>query len=173
MTLTDSSHKTGEGSCRIKEACTSAARRSGLASALLISGTVKSDHAAAATSRARRSAAVRISGVWTGTLTGSGIAFRLPLALASSIARSTAAFSPAITTCPGPLKFAGATTPTADASRQASRTASPVRPRIAATNPLPGGTASAIYRPRFCTSETAVLKESPPAATSAEYSPRL
>src|SRR5581483_5290005 len=149
MTLIDSAQRTGDGSCRINASWPSEARRSSFASALLTSGTDRSDHFACATSFDNRSAAVCISGVCTGTLTGSGIAFRQPWLLAISMARSTAARSPAITICPGQLKFAGATTPTDDASRQAARTASGSIPRIAATRPLPGATASAMYRPRF------------------------
>ena len=39
--------------------------------------------------------------------------------------------------------------------------------------PWPAGTASCIYFPRARTSFTAAEKSTPPAATSAEYSPRL
>src|SRR6185295_15037402 len=74
-----------------------------LASALLISGILRSDQVIAAKSPASRSAAFRIRGVCTGTLTGRGIAFLHPLAFASSIARSTAAFSPAMRRLGTPL----------------------------------------------------------------------
>ena len=39
--------------------------------------------------------------------------------------------------------------------------------------PCPAGTASCMYRPRLCTSFTASAKFNVPAATKAEYSPRL
>ncbi len=45
-----------------------------------------------------------------GTLTGNSMARLAPRAFAASMARSTAAFSPAITTCPGELKFTASTT---------------------------------------------------------------
>ena len=57
---------------------------------------------------------------------------------------ATAAFSPAITTCPGELKFAAATTPAGAASWHAALTTSADKPSKAATNPVPGGTASDI-----------------------------
>ena len=45
-----------------------------------------------------------------GTLTGNSMARLAPRALAASMARSTAAFSPAMTTWPGELKFTASTT---------------------------------------------------------------
>jgi hypothetical protein len=66
------------------------------------------------------SAAGCISVEWNGALTGSGIARFAPFALHASIARSTAAFSPAITTWPGALKFTACTSP--PASAHAART---------------------------------------------------
>ena len=39
--------------------------------------------------------------------------------------------------------------------------------------PAPGGTASCMNNPRLCTVRTASANVSTPAATSAEYSPRL
>src|SRR6202045_2334200 len=54
-----------------------------------------------------------------------------------------------------------------------SATSAGASPRIAAMAPSPAGTASCMYRPRSRTSFTAVAKSSPPAATSAEYSPKL
>ena len=52
-----------------------------------------------AKSFASRSAAFCINGVWTGTLTGRNRLFAA-LPFANSMARSTAAFSPAMTICP-------------------------------------------------------------------------
>src|ERR1044072_6810126 len=59
---------------------------------------------------------------WNGALTGSGIARLAPFALHASMARSTAAFSPAITTWPGALKFNARTSPA-----PAARAPRPVR----------------------------------------------
>src|SRR5438445_1079880 len=139
---TDSSHKTGRESCRTNDVRTSEALRIGLASALLISGTVRSCIGTRSTSTANRAAAACMSDVCTGTLTGKGMTLRQPLALAWRAASSTAAFSPAITIWPGALKFAGATTPNAEAERQTSATTVRSRPRMAHTRPRPASTAS-------------------------------
>jgi len=79
-----------------------------------------------------------------GTLTGRATARLAPRARAASIARSTAAFCPAMTTWPGELKFAASTTAPCAASRQAASTASSSRPRMAAMAPVPAGTAACI-----------------------------
>src|SRR5207247_2351186 len=95
---TDSSHNTDEASCRTNDVRTSAALLIGLASTLLISGTVRFCIGTRSTSMANRAAAACISDVCTGTLTGKGITLRHPLALAKRAASSTAAFSPKL--CP-------------------------------------------------------------------------
>ncbi|MCY1454006.1 hypothetical protein D9M71_710380 [compost metagenome] len=122
---------------------------------------------------AKRSAAGFISAQWDGTLTGSGIARLAPRALHASMARSTAAAAPAITTWPGALKFTALTTSPCAASAQAASTSASSRPRMAAMPPCPAGTACCISWPRRSTSFTASAKTRLPAATRAEYSPRL
>ena len=89
------------------------------------------------------------------------------------MARSTASRCPAITTCPGALKFTASTTWPCSASAQADVTAPSSPPMIAAIAPSPAGTASCIACARKRTSGTASRNASAPAATSAEYSPRL
>ncbi len=116
----------------------------------------------------------RMSGEWKGADTGSGRARLAPRSLASAIARSTAAACPAITVCSGRVVVRDR----ADFARgrglaATSSTAVASRPRIAAIAPTPTGTASCIRSPRRRTSRTASAKSSAPAATSAEYSPRL
>src|SRR5205823_13154599 len=70
---TDSSHNTDEASCRTNDVRTSAALQIGLASTLLISGTLRSCIGTRSTSTANRAAAACISDVCTGTLTGKGM----------------------------------------------------------------------------------------------------
>jgi hypothetical protein len=119
------------------------------------------------------SAAGSISEECEGTDTGSGSARLAPFSFASAIARSTAALLPAITTCPGELRFTASTTSPAAASLHTARTASSSRPRIAAIAPTPSGTAACIASARKRTSLIASAKFREPAATSAAYSPRL
>ena len=57
--------------------------------------------------------------------------------------------------------------------RTRARRPSASRPRIAAIAPSPTGTASCMYRPRRLTVRRASAKDNVPAATCAEYSPRL
>ena len=104
----------------------------------------------------------------------SNIALLAPIFFASSIADSTAAFSPAITTWPGALKFAGSTTaPSTLTLLQASPISSSFKPRIAAIAPTPDGTASCINCDRSLTRETESENSRAPAATKAAYSPKL
>ena len=69
--------------------------------------------------------------------------------------------------------LAGLTTSSPPLSWHARATTSSSAPRIAAMLPVPTGTASCISRPRSRTIETASGNPSVPAATLAEYSPRL
>ena len=78
-----------------------------------------------------------------------------------------------MTTCSGEFMFAGSQTSSCAACTQICRTFSASMPIIAAIAPTPVGTASCIYRPRLRTVRTASAKFSVPAATWAEYSPRL
>ncbi len=124
-----------------------------------------------ASTSANLAAAPIINAQCDGTLTASLMARFAPAAEQRSIAASTAAAVPAITICPGALMFAADTTPPASAQHCATSGSS--RPRIAAIAPAPAGTASCINRPRVCTRRTASAKSIAPAATNAEYSPRL
>ena len=80
-----------------------------------------------------------------------------------------------MTTCPGAFRFAGETTCRDSEATSAHARATPAAssPRIAAIAPSPTGTASCMYRPLRRTVRRASAKDSVPAATCAEYSPRL
>src|SRR5260370_1050063 len=71
------------------------------------------------------------------------------------------------------LQFAASQASPCAASLQTPATASGDIPRIAAIEPVPTGTASCMYLPRLRTVRTASAKVIVPAATCAEYSPRL
>src|SRR6266566_4051435 len=114
-----------------------------------------------------------ISEQWKGALTGSTFARLAPRSSASLTARSTAAACPEMTICSGELMFAGSQTSPCAESPQTPATASRSIPRIAAIEPVPTGTASCMYLPRLRTVRTASAKPIVPAATCAEYSPRL
>src|SRR5712692_7536845 len=73
----------------------------------------------------------------------------------------------------GEFRFAAEHTSLSAARLQTSATTACDKPMIAAIAPTPEGTASCMYVPRLRTSCTASANFSPPAATSAEYSPRL
>src|SRR4029077_8791345 len=90
-----------------------------------------------------------------------------------STARLTAAAWPEITVWSGELRLAAEQISAFDARLQASATTAGDRPMMAAIAPTPGGTASCMYVPRLRTSCTASENLSEPAATRAEYSPRL
>ena len=80
-----------------------------------------------------------------------------------------------MTIWPAPLKLAGTTIlPVfAWASWQPASTSAWAMPMMAAMAPTPTGTATCMARPRSRTVRTASAKERAPAATRAEYSPRL
>src|SRR5690606_30677739 len=79
-----------------------------------------------------------------------------------------------MTICPGAFKLAGSTTrPSRETSRHTRSRVSRSRPITADIAPFPAGTASSMKFPRWCTMRTASAKFSEPAATKAEYSPRL
>src|SRR5260370_23554318 len=73
----------------------------------------------------------------------------------------------------GEFRFAAEHTSFPAARLQTSATTACDRPMMAAIAPTPAGTASCMYVPRWRTSCTASASVSAPAATSAEYSPRL
>ena len=102
-----STQRTGDAAWRTSASVIAAGSASIATSTLFITGIRGARCARARDSPCSFSAAGCISVEWNGALTGSGIARFAPRALHSSIARSTAAFSPAITTCPGALKFTG------------------------------------------------------------------
>ncbi|MNI57952.1 hypothetical protein D3C73_1130400 [compost metagenome] len=170
---TDSTQRTGLYSCSSRSRLR--VSRSAGTSALTFwtTGICGACQLIAAIDSAKRSAAGRISSQWDGTLTGSGMARLAPRALQPSMARSTAALAPAMTTWPGELKFTALTTSPCAASAQAASTSASSSPRMAAMPPCPAGTASCISWPRRSTSFTASPRLRLPAATSALYSPRL
>ena len=143
----------------------------GRASTLATSGTTGAFISTLPSASAIASAAGRISAQWNGALTGSGSARLAPLALAISIARSTAALLPETTTCPGALSLATPQTSPCAASAATSSTAGRSSPRIAAMAPCPTGTACCIAWPRIFSSLAVSESEKVPAAQSAEYSP--
>src|SRR5208337_3106017 len=83
------------------------------------------------------------------------------------------ALLPEITVCSGELRLAAWLTSPCAASSQICCTLSLASASTAAIAPTPTGTASCIYLPRLRTTRTASLNENVPAATCAEYSPRL
>ncbi len=99
--------------------------------------------------------------------------FFAPRDFASSAARSTEALLPEMTVCSGEFRLAGEHTPSCADSWQIFCTSSPGIPKIAAIAPSPTGTACCMYLPRLRTVRTASAKFRVPAATCAEYSPRL
>jgi hypothetical protein len=101
--LTDSVKRTGAVTCCSSSAGMRAALVLGAASTFVITGTRASPKRTRASSAASFSAAGRISAQWKGADTGSGTARFAPRSLASAIARSTPATSPAITVCCGEL----------------------------------------------------------------------
>src|SRR3974390_61534 len=114
-----------------------------------------------------------MSAQWKGALTGRIKARLAPRFLANTVARSTAALLPEITVWSGELRFAAwQTSPCADSAHTFS-TSSAAMATIAAIAPTPTGTASCIYLPRLRTVRTASANDGVPAATLAEYSPRL
>src|SRR5437763_2185952 len=73
----------------------------------------------------------------------------------------------------GEFRFAGAQTSVPAARLQAPATTAGDKPIMAAIAPTPAGTASRMYVPRLRTNCTASANFREPAATRAEYSPRL
>ena len=120
---------------------------------------------------AKSSAAACIRREWNGPLTSRGTARLAPAALQASIAAVTALDSPAMTTCPGALKFAGLTSPLTWSQHCAIALSS--NPSTAAMEPWPSGTAACISSPRRRTRAIPSVKLMAPAQTRAEYSPRL
>ena len=120
------------------------------------------------------SRAGRMSGEWNGAETASRVALRAPRSRARATARSIAPLWPASTVCAGPFRLATAQTSSAVAASEATPAmASGSMPMIAAMAPTPTGTASCMSWPRRRTRRRASANPKAPAATSAEYSPRL
>ena len=168
-----SSQRTGAVTWRTSSSLTFSAARFTSAVTLAITSTSGARTVTSSRTRANPSAAGAISAQWNGALTANSTARLAPCSCASATARPTAPACPATTICPPPLRFAGDTTSPCPASVQTASTASGDRPNSAAIAPTPGGTAACISRPRSRTMRSASAKSSAPAATSAEYSPRL
>ena len=124
-------------------------------------------------SGAKRSATGCIRAQWNGALTVNEMTRFAPIRLATSPARRTASRAPEITICRGAFKLAGATISPLLASSHACLTLLASKPSMAAIAPSPMGTASCIYLPRRFTIPSASANAIVPAATCAEYSPRL
>src|SRR5438094_2761285 len=170
---TISCQRTEADTWRTRPSRHSSAVRTTRASTLLTRGASAARKEMRARSAASRSWAGAMIAEWKGADTGKRTAFRAPAAVQASAARSTAAASPAITIWPGPFMLAGLTTWPWAASRQAFSTVGRPRPMMAAIAPWPAGTASCMYCPRRRTATTASFRSIAPAATRAEYSPRL
>ena len=137
-------------------------------------GILASEIVTLSSSAASLSAAGFINALWNGALTGKITHFLAPAACSSSEALVTPAVVPAMTTCPGQLKLTACTSAVSAVTfSQISIITFLSRPITAAMPPSPTGTASCINAPRLCTSKTASSKRRTPAATRAEYSPRL
>src|SRR6202030_1010340 len=143
------------------------------ASTLVTSGICKFDNWVLCNSFSSRSCAGIISAQWNGAETARITARFAPDCEAISTPRFTAPASPEITVCSGEFRFAGEHTSPSAARLHASVTTAGDNPIIAAMAPCPAGTASCMYCPRLRTSCTASANFSAPAATSAEYSPKL
>src|SRR6266850_553001 len=169
----DSSQRTGAVTCRMSASRASSPCSIVSASTLVTTGTRKFENSAVRKSFSSFSCAGIISAEWNGADTGRITARFAPACEASSTARFTAPACPEITVCSGEFRFAAAQTSPSAARLQASATTACDNPMIAAIAPTPDGTASCIYVPRFRTSCTSSENFSDPAATSAEYSPRL
>src|SRR5262250_486236 len=166
-------HRTGLATWRTRRGLTSSAVVVSPASTLRATGTRGACAATRSSSAASRSAAGFMRAEWKGALTGKSTLFFPPRAAAALTARSTAPRCPAITICPGELMLATFTTSPWAASAQACSAAASSSPSSAAMAPVPTGTASCMNSPRLRTSRTASTKPRAPAATRAEYSPRL
>ena len=103
---TDSTQRTGDATWRTSALRTAVAVPIGDASTFETSDIQRSLKCASSRIGRSRSSAGFISAQWNGADTGSGSARRTPRALATSMARSMAAFVPAMTICPGALMFA-------------------------------------------------------------------
>ena len=171
MKATDSRQRTVPVTCSIRPRMICAGSVTGPAVTLAISGTTGGLIVTLASASAITSAAGCISAEWNGADTGSSIARRTPLALATSTARSTAVLWPDTTTCPPPLSLAACTSSPCAASAAIAAACSKSTPSSAAMAPMPTGTARCMARPRMRTSRTASAVVSEPAAASAAYSP--
>src|SRR5580698_7907073 len=169
----ESSQRTGAVTWRMRASRASSPVEMAWESTLVMSGIFSALNGVARKSGSRRRCAGIMRAQWKGAETGRITARLAPLCEAISTARFTAAAEPEMTVCSGEFKFAGETISFSAAFLQMSATSVGERPRIAAMAPCPAGTASCMYFPRTRTNFTAAEKSTPPAATSAEYSPRL
>ena len=126
-------HRTGLHSCAESRLAQSSPWWCASASTLEITGTSVSRGFALAIALRNRSRAGAMKGVWNAPLTGSGSTFFAPSSLAFAAADATPSGDPAITTCPGALKFATHTS--LSARRHAISTSSSSSPRTAAIVP--------------------------------------
>src|SRR5580692_9482589 len=143
------------------------------ASTLVTSGTDKFEKLVRFRSSARCSCAGAMSAEWKGAETAKITARLAPSCEAISTARFTAAAWPEMTVCSGEFRFAAEQISPFEARLQASATTAGDKHMMAAMAPTPAGTASCMYVPRLWTSLTASENFKLPAATRAEYSPRL
>jgi hypothetical protein len=113
--------------------------------------------------------ASRSSEQWNGTLTLSFSALR---GGASATIWSIAAIAPETTICSGSLTLAISQTPASTLATSAFTSSRPIL-RSTTMPPVPTGTALCMRRARSRTRRTASANANVPAATCAEYSPRL
>src|SRR6266571_1602719 len=170
---TDSSQRTGIETWRISASRASLPLVVVSASTFVTSGSCKFENSVLRKSFSSLCCMGIISAEWKGADTARMTARFAPACEASSTARFTAPACPEITVWSGEFRFAAAQISLAAARLHTSATTAGDKPIIAAIAPTPAGTASCMYVPRFRTSCTASANFSAPAATSAEYSPRL
>src|SRR5712664_3401667 len=170
---TDSSQRTGMVTWRISASRASSPVSIVSASTLVTRGTRSAANSVCIISLSSLSCAGIMSAEWNGAETARITARFAPSCEAISTARFTAPACPEITVCSGEFRFAAEQISPCAARLQASATTAGDNPIIAAMAPTPAGTASCMYVPRLRTSCTASANFSAPAATSAEYSPRL
>src|SRR3954463_2333965 len=111
MFLISVDQRTGDVSCLRSNSFAVVAVVDASAVTLEKTGNTGSMNAVVAIASVRPTTAGSINGEWKAPLTGNLIARLAPASLASSMARSTPAISPEITTCSSVLKLAGTTKP--------------------------------------------------------------
>ena len=172
MQSTLSLHRTGAVSCASSRAAMPSPSRWGWASTLATTGTSPSREAGGPEGPGQALGGRHHErGVERAARPAAASTLRAPSSFASLPAAAMASGSPAITTCPAPLRLATHTSP--PACSQASATTSSSAPRTAAIVPGRASAAACMAAPRSVTRRTPSARARLPTAVRAEYSPRL